>query len=185
MTKELLKETEQRMRRSVEATDKELRTIRSARADASLVEHVRVDYYGQKLPIPHLATVSVPDPKTILITVWDKSVLKDVERAIVEADLGLTPQNDGSLIRIAVPPLSEERRAELGKVVAKRAEEGKIALRNLRRDAIESIRSTQKAGDVSEDEARRGQEDVQELTEKYTARIDEIADAKKQDILRV
>jgi len=181
----LLRDLEEKMKKSLEATSRELRTIRSSRADASLIEHVRLDYYGQKLAIPHLATVTVPDARTILITPWDKSIIQDLERALSTSDLGLTPTIDGQTIRIAVPPLSQERRAEFAKIVAKRGEEGKVALRNLRRDCNEKVRRLQKEGQISEDQAQRAEEKIQELTQKYIAQVDALVKAKQQDLMKV
>ena len=181
-TKSLMRETEQHMRQAAEALERDLRVIRTGRADVALLDQVRVDYYGQKMPLQHLATLSTPDPRTIVITAWDKSVTEDIARAIASADLGLNPITEGNLIRVPIPPLSEERRQELAKAAGKRGEEAKITLRNIRREAVEKIRRLERNSELSEDESKRVQNDIQRLTERFVAQTDTLVEAKKKDL---
>lgn len=181
-TKAILRETEERMRHAVEALERDLRVVRTGHADVALLDQVRVDYYGQKMPLQHLATLSTPDPRTIVITPWDKSVTQDVVRAIASADLGLNPITEGNLIRVPIPPLSEERRQELAKAAGKRGEEAKITVRNIRRDAVEEVRALEHDSELSEDESKRVQADIQRLTERFIAQTDTLVEAKKKDL---
>lgn len=185
MIKEVLEETEDRMKKSVEALEMDLKGIRTGRASPALVERLRVEYYGTLTNLIELASISAPEPQLITIRPWDANAIKDVERAILQSDLGLTPSNDGKLIRLSIPPLTEERRRELTKVVAKRVEDARIAVRNCRRDGLNDLRDLEKEKIVSEDEFYVGKDDLQELTNKYIETIDEIGQAKEQEIMEI
>jgi len=180
-----LAEAESKMQHTVEATQRAFNTIRTGRANASLLDKVLVDYYGSPTPLKSLANISTPDATTILIQPYDKSSLNIVEKAISLSDVGLTPSNDGAVIRLNIPPLTSDRRKELVKIAAKYAEEGRVAIRNIRRDAVDSIRKLEKNAEVSEDEAKDQQDKLQKLTNKYTARIDELLVEKEKDISTV
>ncbi|MBH8552100.1 ribosome recycling factor [Nostocaceae cyanobacterium CENA357] len=180
-----LAEAESTMQKTVESTQRAFNTIRTGRANSSLLDKVQVDYYGSPTPLKSLANISTPDATTILIQPYDKSSLNIVEKAISLSDVGLTPNNDGSVIRLNIPPLTSDRRKELVKLAAKYAEEGRVAIRNIRRDAIDSIRKQEKASEISEDESKDQQDDLQKLTNKYTARIDELLVEKEKDISTV
>jgi len=173
------------MNGAVAATEREFASVRTGRASVSLLDRVAVESYGQKMPLKQLATVSVPDARTIIIQPWDKSIIKDVERAIHQSDLGLTPASDGTIIRIHIPPLTEERRHELVRLVRKLAEEGKVAIRRVRADINKDIKAEEKAGKVSEDDAERLMERVQKLTDQYIARVDSLLSAKEEEILEI
>jgi len=183
--KELLKKTRDKMSKTVEATRVELAGIRSGRASAALVENVRVDYYGTETPLNQLASIAVPEPRLLVITPWDKTQIESMEKALLKADLGLTPNNDGNVIRLPVPTLNEERRKELVKRVKRIAEEGKVALRNIRRDANEATKKAKKSGDESEDEAHRDREEIQKVTDEFSVKIDELAAKKEEEIMEV
>lgn len=185
MVKEILKETENRMKAVIEATKKELAAVRTGRANTALLDRVTVDYYGTPTPINQLANISAPEARLLVIQPWDKGILKDVEKAILKSDLGLVPTNDGTVIRIAIPQLTEERRRELVKLVKKEAEEKRVAVRNIRRDTNEHIKAQEKKGQVSEDDSRRGQDEIQKLTDKYIAEIDRLVEHKEKEILEV
>ena len=185
MIKDLLKDTEERMNKAVDALRDNLMTIRTGRASPALVERLPVEYYGTPTPLNQLATISVPEPRLLAIRPWDPTALADIERAILKSELGLTPSNDGKIIRLNIPRLTEERRQELVKVVGKRVEEGKIAIRNIRRDAIEDLREMESEKMISEDELYRTKDDVQEITDKFVARMDEIGRDKEQEIMEI
>ncbi len=185
MVKEILKETENRMKAVIEATKKELAAVRTGRANTALLDRVAVDYYGTPTPINQLANISAPEARLLVIQPWDKGILKDVEKSILKSDLGLVPTNDGTVIRIAIPQLTEERRRELVKLVKKEAEEKRVAVRNIRRDTNEHIKAQEKKGQVSEDDSRRGQDEIQKLTDKYIAEIDRLVEHKEKEILEV
>ena len=185
MIKDLLKDTEERMDKAVDALRDNLMTIRTGRASPSLVERLPVEYYGTPTPLNQLATISVPEPRLLAIRPWDPTALADVERAILKSELGLTPSNDGKIIRLTIPRLTEERRQELVKVVGKRAEEGKVAIRNIRRDAIEDLREMESEKMISEDELYRAKDDVQEITDKFVTKMDEIGRDKEQEIMEI
>ncbi|MBU7584592.1 MAG: ribosome recycling factor [Nostoc sp. TH1S01] len=180
-----LAEAESTMQKTVESTQRAFNTIRTGRANSSLLDKVLVDYYGSPTPLKSLANISTPDATTILIQPYDKSSLSIVEKAISLSDVGLTPSNDGSVIRLNIPPLTSDRRKELVKIAAKYAEEGRVAIRNIRRDAIDSIRKQEKASEISEDEAKDQQDKLQKLTDKYTAKINELLAEKEKDITTV
>jgi len=185
MIKDLLKETEDRMNKAVDALRDNLMTIRTGRASPSLVERLSVEYYGTLTPLPQLATISVPEPRLLAIRPWDPTALADIERAILKSELGLTPSNDGKIIRLNIPRLTEERRQELVKVVGKQVEEGKIAVRNIRRNAIEDLRELESEKLISEDEFYRTKDDVQEITDKFVAKMDEIGRDKEREIREI
>lgn len=185
MVKDLIKETENHMKMTIEATKKEFQTIRTGRASAGLLDRVVVEYYGNPSPLNQVASITVPDPRTIVIQPWDKTLLAAIEKAILKADLGLNPVNDGTVIRLPVPQLTEERRKELVKVVRKEAEEKRIVIRNLRRDANDKIKSLEKGGKITEDESKKGLDETQKLTDKYIAEIDKLLAQKEKEILEV
>ncbi|MEH2011890.1 ribosome recycling factor [Nostoc sp.] len=180
-----LAEAESTMQKTVESTQRAFNTIRTGRANASLLDKVLVDYYGSPTSLKSLANISTPDATTILIQPYDRSSLNIVEKAISLSDVGLTPSNDGSVIRLNIPPLTSDRRKEFVKMASKYAEEGRVAIRNIRRDAIDSIRKQEKNTEISEDEARDQQDKLQKLTNKYTARVDELLAEKEKDITTV
>jgi ribosome recycling factor len=180
-----LAEAESKMQHTVEATQRAFNTIRTGRANASLLDKVLVEYYGTPTALKSLANISTPDASTILIQPYDRSSLNIVEKAISLSDVGLTPSNDGSVIRLNIPPLTSDRRKELVKIAAKYAEEGRVAIRNIRRDAVDSIRKQEKNAEVPEDESRDLQDKLQKLTDKYTARINELLAEKEKDITTV
>nr|WP_211084011.1 ribosome recycling factor [Cylindrospermopsis raciborskii] len=173
------------MNKTVEATQRAFNSIRTGRANASLLDKVQVDYYGSPTPLKSLTNITTPDASTILIQPYDRSSLNIVEKAISLSDVGLTPSNDGSVIRLNIPPLTSDRRKELVKLAAKYAEEGRVGIRNIRRDALDSIRKQEKAGEISEDESRDQQDKLQKITGKYTAKIDELLTEKEKDITTV
>jgi ribosome recycling factor len=185
MIKDLLKETEERMDKAVNALRDNLVTIRTGRASPALVERLPVEYYGTLTPLNQLATISVPEPRLLAIRPWDPNALADIERAILKSELGLTPSNDGKIIRLNIPRLTEERRQELIKVVGKRVEEGKVAIRNIRRDAIEGLRELESEKLISEDEFYRAKDDTQEVTDKFVTRMDEIGHDKEREIREI
>ena len=185
MIQEMYTETEDRMTKSIDAYKKDLSTLRAGRANPSILEKVFVEYYGAPTPINQLANLSAPEARLLVIQPWDKSVIPDIEKAIMKSDLGLNPNSDGSLIRIAIPQLTEERRKELVKVVKKKAEEAKVVVRNIRRDANEEIKLYEKEGEISEDDARKAQDKVQEITDRYIKKVDEIMANKESEIMEV
>lgn len=185
MIKDALKETESRMKTTVQALADDLAGIRTGRATPALVDRLSVEYYGVPTPLRQLATFSVPEPRQILIKPFDASSIKDIERAIMSSDLGLTPSNDGKSIRLTLPPLTEERRQDLVKVVGRRVEEGRIAIRNIRRDTIKDIRDFEEEKMISEDDLKRGEEDTQKLTDKYIEEMNNVGENKEEEILEV
>jgi ribosome recycling factor len=180
-----LAEAESTMQKTVESTQRAFNTIRTGRANASLLDKVQVEYYGTPTSLKSLANITTPDSSTILIQPYDKSSLNLIEKAISLSDVGLTPSNDGSVVRLNIPPLTSDRRKELVKLAAKYAEEGKVSIRNIRRDALDTIRKLEKSAEVSEDEARDQQDKLQKLTNKYIEKIDELLAEKEKDITTV
>ena len=164
---------------------REYASLRAGRANPSILDRIQVDYYGTLTPLNQMANISAPEPRLLLIQPWDKSVIGNIEKAILKSDLGINPTNDGSVIRIAIPQLTEERRRELVKVVHKKAEEARVSIRNIRRDYNDKVKAQEKAKEVTEDEARRGLDDVQKLTDKYIAEVDRAADLKEKEIMEV
>ncbi|HLX13009.1 MAG TPA: ribosome recycling factor [Bacteroidota bacterium] len=185
MVKDIIKETEDKMHKAVEVLRQELAKIRTGKATTALLDSVRVDYYGSIVPLQQAASVSVSDVHTIAVQPWDKSLIPVIEKAILSAGLGLNPVADGNLVRVPIPPLNEERRKELVKLVKKFVEEGKISIRNVRRDAIEHLKKSEKAEHFSEDERKRGETDAQKITDKYTKDIDSLFAQKEKEIMEV
>lgn len=185
MTNDILKQLDERMDKALGAVKRDFATVRAGRANAGMLDRITVDYYGSPTPINQLANVTVPEPRMLVITPWDKSSLADIERAIIKSDLGITPTNDGTVIRLNIPQLTEQRRQELAKQVKKMAEEGRVAMRNIRRDVNDNLKKLEKAGDISEDESRRAQEKVQNVTDRFIGDIDKLLTAKEQEILEV
>ena len=185
MINEVLEETRDRMGKSESAFEAELAKVRTGRASQSMLDNVRVDYYGTQTPLPQMATVSVPESRMLTVKPWDASVINEVEKAILKANLGLTPSNDGKLIRISIPPLTEERRKEIVKSVAKTCEDFKVAVRNIRRDSNDMLKELQKEGEISEDDSFKAQKLVQELTDASIKKLDNIFAAKEKEILEV
>lgn len=184
MSQQLLRETKQRMNDAEKSLSRALGKIRAGRANASLLDGVHVSYYGADTPLNQLAQISVPEARMIMITPYDKNVLEDIEKAINKADIGIPPNNDGNVIRLVVPQLTEERRREVAKQVGEEAETAKISVRNVRRDAIDDLRTAQKDGDISEDELHRFEQDVQDLTDASVDKIDQLAEEKEKEIIR-
>jgi ribosome recycling factor len=185
MIEELLDDAKRRMDKSVEATAHEFTTIRTGRASAALLDRVRVDYYGQETPLNQLSTINVPEARLLTIQPYDPSSIKAIERAIQESELGLTPSNDGKLIRLPIPQLTEERRKELVKVVRHLAEEGRVAVRNVRRDVMHHLKDLVRDGKVGDDEERRAEDRAQKLTDEHVTRIDELLKKKEEEIMEV
>lgn len=183
MIEETLQEARDRMSKTIAALENELKRIRTGRASASLLDGIKIDYYGTSTPLNQTATVAVPESRLITIQPWDATIIKDIEKAILKSDIGLTPSNDGKLIRISVPPLSEERRKELAKLVHKSCEEHKVAVRNIRRDSNELIKGFKKDGDISEDDAFKAQDRVQKITDEYISKVDEVYRKKEKEIM--
>ncbi|MEI6500985.1 MAG: ribosome recycling factor [Armatimonadota bacterium] len=181
----VISHTKEKMQHSIEATEREYATIRTGRATPALLDRLKVDYYGSEMPVNQLAGVSVPEPRQLLISPWDKAALPHIEKAILKSDLGLTPNSDGHTIRLEIPTLTEERRKELTKLVHHKAEEGKIALRNLRRDANETLDKREKSKELTEDDVERGKKDVQKLTDEFAAKLDKITEKKVAEIMEV
>ena len=184
MPQAIKKDAEERMEKALGALKRDLVTLRAGRASAAMLDRVQADYYGSLTPINQMGAINTPDTRTLTITPWDKTALSAIEKAILKSDLGLTPANDGSIIRLNIPPLTEERRAELAKSTKKFGEEAKVANRNIRRDANDEIKKKEK-GEISEDESRRHQDDVQKLTDKFVAEVDKILVAKEKEIMEV
>jgi ribosome recycling factor len=183
MINDLLSEADQKMEAAVEHVASEFGTVRTGRANPQLLHRISVEYYGSPTPLQQLASISVPEPRLLVVQPFDKSTVNDIERAIQQADLGLNPTNDGSVIRIAFPPLTEERRKELIRVVRHMAEEGKVSVRNVRRAAKTDMEELH--GEISDDDIRRGEDELQKLTDKYTERIDKLVSNKEEELLEV
>ena len=185
MIDDTLRDAEHRMQSAVTALDRDLDTVRTGRARPALVEGVKIEYYGTPTPLNQVATINAPEPRLITIQPWDKTQLGTIEKAIQKSDLGLNPTNDGNIIRLVVPALTEDRRKELVKVVHKKAEDGRIAVRNVRRDSLEELRKLQHEKTISDDDERRAQERLQKLTDKYVAEIDKHGHRKEEELLEV
>lgn len=183
--KEIVRETSDKMVKTVESTQREFLTVRTGRASTALVEGVQVSYYGTPTPLKQLATLSTPDPKLIVIQPWDVTLLKEIEHAILQANLGITPNNDGRVIRLGMPQLTHERREELAKVVRKIAEDGRISIRTARHHSIELIRKLDKSPSISEDERFTAQDEIQKLTDRHISKIDEILKQKEKEVLEL
>jgi ribosome recycling factor len=178
-------QAQERMEKAVHVLKKDLLTLRAGRANPAILDKVVVEYYGTEMPINQMANISAPDPRSLVIQPWDKSALAEIERAIMKSELGLTPTNDGSVIRITIPPLTEERRNELVKVARKMGEDAKVAIRNVRRDANDELKKMEKNGEISEDTARRGQEEIQKLTDRYIKEVDQVVAGKEKEIMEI
>jgi ribosome recycling factor len=185
MIDDLLDELRQRMDKSVEVLQDDLLSIRTSRASPALVERLPVEYYGTVTPLNQVASIAAPEPRLLVIRPWDPAALMDIERAILRSDLGLTPMNDGKLIRLSIPRLTEERRRELVKVVARRVEDARVAVRNLRRDALQDLKDFEKEKMISEDEFFRGKDRVQELTDEFVVKIDETGQRKEEEVMEI
>lgn len=185
MVKDILKEADERMKKALEHVKNEFLKIRTGRATTGLVDGVKVDYYGTITPLNQVGNISTPDAQTISIQPWDKSVIPLIEKAILQSELGLNPGNDGNVVRIPIPPLNEERRKEYVKLAKKVAEEGRVAIRNIRRDDMEKLKKTEKEEHISEDERKHAEGEVQKLTDKYVKEIDENLVAKEKEIMEV
>jgi len=183
--KSVLKETRERMEKSLEALESNIATVRTGRANPSILNRVMVEYYGSSVPLTQLASISSPDPRTLLITPFDKSAAKEIDRAIQESDLGFNPNNQGDAIFISVPALNDERRHDLVRTVHNMAEEARVAIRNIRRDSNDGLKEMQKDNAITEDDLRRGEAEVQKLTDEFTADVDNRVKAKEEDILAV
>lgn len=180
-----IKQAREQMEAAVDAMRREFASVRTGKATPALLDTVRVEAYGSKVPINQVATVSTPEPRLIVIQPWDKGVIPDIERGIQVADLGLNPSNDGNVIRVPIPPLSEERRKDMVRLLHKMAEEGKVSVRHARQEANKEIKDREHDHDISEDEARRQQDEVQKLTDQYVGRIDELMAAKEAEVMEV
>ena len=180
---DLLKDIESKMTTAIDALGRELASVRTGRASAALLDTIRVDYYGTPTPVNQMASVSVPDARTLLIQPWEATQVQAIEKAINKSDLGLNPANDGKLIRLTMPTLTEERRKQLAKTVHKIAEEGRVAIRNVRREANDRLKAMAKDKKVSEDEERRGHDQIQKTTDRFVAKVDELLKKKEQEIL--
>jgi ribosome recycling factor len=185
MIDDVLTDAARRMDKSVEAAKHEFTTIRTGRASAALLDRIQVSTYGTKMPVNQLATISVPEPRLLTITPFDKSIMKDIERAIQESDLGLTPSNDGQIIRLPIPQLTEERRKELVKQVRHMAEDGRVAARNVRRDALHHLKKLEQDGDAGADDVHRAEDRLQKVTDEHVQRIDAALKAKEAEIMEV
>jgi ribosome recycling factor len=185
LAKQVLANTKDKMEKAVSSLSRELASVRAGRASANLLDKISVEYYGAPTPVNQLASISVPEARLLVIQPYDKTVLGDIEKAILKSDLGLTPSNDGSLIRLSIPALTEERRKELVKLVKKYAEEAKVAVRNIRRDGNDDLKKLEKDGNITEDELRNNTESVQKLTDEYIVKVDNVAKDKEKEIMEV
>lgn len=182
---ELIKNTEEKMRKSIDALEREYKSIRAGRANAAVLDRVMVDYYGVPTPVQQMAAVSVPEARTLLIAPWDKSTLKDIEKAILTSEIGINPQNDGTSIRLNFPPLTEERRKDIVKDIRKKGEDAKVAVRNQRRDALDKLKALKKANSITEDDEANGEKKIQNLTDKFCKEIDELQAIKEKEIMEI
>ncbi|WP_223700206.1 ribosome recycling factor [Sutcliffiella deserti] len=185
MAKQVITQTKDRMEKAIQSYSRELASIRAGRASAALLDKVTVDYYGAPTPVNQLASINVPEARLLVVQPYDKSSLGDIEKAIIRADLGLNPSNDGSVIRISIPALTEERRKELVKVVKKSSEEAKVAIRNIRRDGNDDLKKLEKSGDITEDELRGYTDDIQKQTDNFIAKVETVTKEKEKEIMEV
>lgn len=183
MLKEIIQQTEVKMEKSTEFFEHEVTSMRAGRAHPAMLEKVPVDYYGSITPLQHLATISIPEPRLLVVQPFDKSILGAIEKALQKTDLGVSVRVEGTLLRVAVPPLSEERRRDLVKQLRRRAEDEKVAVRNMRREALEALKTAQRDHSITEDDERRGQTEIQKLTDRFIKTIDGISEAREKDIL--
>ena len=182
---ELIKHTEEKMNKTIAVLERDYKSVRAGRANASVLDRINVDYYGTPTPIQQMAAVSIPEPRILMIQPWDASTVKEIEKAILMSYIGINPQNDGRVIRLAFPPLTEERRKEIVKDVKKLAEESKVAVRNTRRDALEKLKGLKKANSITEDDEANGEKKIQKLTDNACKEIDELAASKEKEILEI
>ncbi|MBI3990266.1 MAG: ribosome recycling factor [candidate division NC10 bacterium] len=183
MITEIKTQAEQQMKKAIEATAKDFNGVRTGRASLALLDGIMVEYYGTPTPLNQVATLAIPESRLIIIQPWDSSLLQSIEKAILKSDLGITPTNDGRVVRIAIPPLTEERRKELVRVIRKMAEEGRIAVRNIRRDANDHLKKAEKEKKISEDEAKKAMEEIQNLTDRFIKEIDDLLAKKEREIM--
>lgn len=185
MIADVITDAKTRMAKAIEATKHEFSSLRTGRASPALLEQIRVDYYGTPTPINQLATITVPEPRLLVVQPWDRKMVKDIERGILKSELGLVPSSDGTHVRVPIPSLTEERRKELVKIAHRHAEEGRVAIRNVRREAKEMIEKLEEDGDISEDDAKRGLDELQKLTDKYIADVEALLASKDKEIMEV
>ena len=181
----ILSDTDERMTKSIDALKRELSTLRTGRATPSLLDNINVDYYGTSTPLNQLASISAPDAQAIIIQPWDKGSILDIEKSLSTSDLGFNPSNDGNQITVPIPPLTQERRLEMVRLLKKKIEDGKVSVRNVRRDSVERLRKLEKEKSISQDDSRRGQDQIQKSTDSYTKLIDDISKAKEDEITQV
>ncbi|HUV06887.1 MAG TPA: ribosome recycling factor [Spirochaetia bacterium] len=177
--------SEKRMKKSIQALKDDLNTIRTGRASAALFEKIKVEYYGQQAPLNQVATISIPEARLVVIQPWDRSVLSEIEKVIQKSELSLNPNNDGKVIRINIPPLTEERRKEFVKLAKNKAEQCRVSIRNIRREANEDLKKKQKSSDISEDESKRGMDEIQKLTDTFIADVNQVLEEKEKEILEI
>lgn len=182
---DVLAEVERKMNQSMEALDRELSTLRTGRATPSLVENVSVDYYGTPTPLKQIASISAPDARAIMVQPWDKQALRDIERSLMRSELGFNPSNDGNIITVPIPPLNQERRQELVRLLKRKIEDGKVSVRNVRRDGLESLRKLERDKAISQDQNRRSQDQLQKTTDSFIKNIDQVSTAKEAEIMQV
>ncbi len=182
---DVLTEVERKMGRAMEALDRELSTLRTGRATPSLIENVSVDYYGTPTPLKQIASISAPDARAIMVQPWDKQALRDIERSLMKSEMGFNPSNDGNMITVPIPPLNQERRQELVRLLKRKIEEGKVSVRNVRRDGLESLRKLERDKAISQDQNRRSQDQLQKTTDSFIKNIDQVSTAKEAEILQV
>ena len=180
-----LKVTEEKMKKTISVLESEMKTIRAGRANPAILDKVTVEYYGAPSPLTQIANVSVPDARSIMVQPWDATILGEIEKAILKSDIGITPNNDGKAIRLSFPPLTEERRKELVKGIHKKGEDSKVAIRSIRRDAMEDAKAQKKAGEITEDDVKDIEKDIQKITDNYVKEVDLIIAAKEKEILEV
>jgi len=185
MIKEIEKSLQEKMDKTLNVLKHELSTLRAGRANPSLLDRITVEYYGTPTPLNQLANIAAPEPRVLTISPWDPKVIPNIEKAIQKSDLGINPSNDGKIIRLVIPQLTEERRKELAKVVKKLGEDAKVALRNIRRDANDHLKKLKKDGEITEDEQKKSEEDIQKITDKYIKEVDKAVEAKEKEIMEV
>ena len=182
---EVLADVERRMNRSMEALERELATLRTGRATPSLVENVSVDYYGSPTPLKQIASISAPDARAIMIQPWDRQALRDIERSLMQSEMGFNPSNDGNIITVPIPPLNQERRQELVRLLKRKIEDGKVSVRNVRRDGLETLRKLEREKAISQDQNRRSQDQLQKTTDTFIKSMDQVSSAKEAEIMQV
>ncbi|MDD6478283.1 MAG: ribosome recycling factor [Oscillospiraceae bacterium] len=182
---ELIKNTEEKMQKTISALERDYKAVRAGRANVAVLDRITVDYYGAPTPIQQMAAVSVPEARTLMIQPWDASTLRDIEKAILTSDIGINPQNDGRVIRLMFPPLTEERRRDIVKEIKKTAEESKVAIRNLRRDALEKLKGLKKSNSITEDDEANGEKKIQNLTDKFCKEVDSMSSDKEKEIMEI